>query len=302
MEKRMQCDTCRGRAILFQQYSGKHLCKRHFVEDIEAKAKRVIRTHRWLRSDDHIAIALSGNKQSSALLYFLKKLTEKRRDIRITAITVDEGITGRHGLKDALQIADSLGVDCICGSFQEAFGITTDEIADKKGEGQVCRYCCVLRRQLLATIARRAGVTKLALGLTLDDRAQSVLANILRGETNRLVHPIYEIKGTIPWISPFISVPRYETVRYADLHNVGINQVPCQYDHDTFRGEITTMLDDYTGRHPATKYALMNLGETIERTGINSATGFYCCDRCLEPCEGACDTCRIVDEVTPIAP
>ena len=88
----MQCTVCRREAIIFQPYSGKHLCPVHFIKDVEAKAKRTIRMHRWLHPKDHIAVALSGDSVSAALLFFLSKLTGNRRDIRLSAITIDPGI------------------------------------------------------------------------------------------------------------------------------------------------------------------------------------------------------------------
>ncbi len=78
----------------------------------------------WMIPGDHIAVALSGDKSSSALLYFLKKLTSNRRDIRISAISIDEGIAGYRDPAYALQIAELLDTECITVSFQENFGIT----------------------------------------------------------------------------------------------------------------------------------------------------------------------------------
>ena len=128
----MQCNKCRRNAILFQEYSGQHLCKQHFEADVEAKAKHEIRRHRWITPGDHIAVALSGDKSSSALLYFLKKLTSNRRDITISAISIDEGITGYRDPENAMRIAELLDTECIMGSFQENFGITVDEITHNK--------------------------------------------------------------------------------------------------------------------------------------------------------------------------
>ena len=52
----MQCGMCREEAVTFQQYSGKYLCRRHFIEDIEAKAKHAIRNRGWLKAGDHIGV------------------------------------------------------------------------------------------------------------------------------------------------------------------------------------------------------------------------------------------------------
>ena len=93
----MQCDACRREAEVFQPYSGKHLCPVHFFKDFEAKAKRAIRSHGWLRPGDHIAVVLPGDAAGAALLVFLANLTENRRDIRLSAITIDPGMSGWLG-------------------------------------------------------------------------------------------------------------------------------------------------------------------------------------------------------------
>ena len=82
----MQCDRCRSDPVIFQPYSGRNLCRNHFIADFGARAKRAIRKHQWMRPGDHIAVPLSGDRGSSALLFFLQELAGKRRDVRISAI------------------------------------------------------------------------------------------------------------------------------------------------------------------------------------------------------------------------
>jgi len=51
--------------------------------------------------NDKIAVALSGGKDSVALLFLMHKIFKDRRDIEISTITIDEGVTGyrEHTLK-----------------------------------------------------------------------------------------------------------------------------------------------------------------------------------------------------------
>ena len=79
----MLCDKCRNEAALFQPSSGRHLCGRHLAADIEARAKRAIRSHHWMKTGDHIAVIRTGDRKSAALLIFLKRLIAGRRDIRL---------------------------------------------------------------------------------------------------------------------------------------------------------------------------------------------------------------------------
>jgi uncharacterized protein (TIGR00269 family) len=285
-------------AVIFQEYSGQYLCQQHFEADVEAKAKHEIRRHQWLSPGDHIAVAFSGDSCSSALLYFLKKLTSNRRDLRISAITVDEGIAGYRSPENALRIAELLDTECIMGSFQEAFGMTLGEIARSKDIAISCTYCRVLRNFLLNRIARDHGITKLAFGNTLDEEAEAVLKNVLLGNPDRLVRSERVARVKIPLIQPFIAVPKKEVVLYADLHVKGYNQSRCPYNNKPFEEDMKAMLNEFTIRHPATKYALLSLEKNLAGASVSLADLFSSCERCGEPADGVCQGCLIIDEVT----
>jgi len=292
----MQCNKCRREAILFQEYSGQHLCKHHVEVEVDAKAKYEIRQNRWMVHDDHIAVALSGGKNSSALLYFFKKLTSERSDIRLSAITIDEGIDGYSDPGCAMRIARALDITCITESFLENFGITADGIALKKGSKFSRVYCGILRNFLLNRIAKEQCVTKLALGETLEAGAALVLKNILQGTPERIVGFEQSSPKKIPTIRPFISIPQKEVELYADLHLNGCNLSCFPYKNDPFHGDIKTLLDDFSLRHPATKFALVNLKKNL--AGACSTTGLIpLCEECGEPGDVICQNCRIINEV-----
>ena len=294
----MQCDKCGRNVVLFQEYSGQHLCRHHFEADVEAKAKHEIRRHRGITPGDHIGIALSGDKISSALLYFMKKLTSDRRDIRISAISIDEGIAGYRDLGYAKRIADLLDTVCIIGSFQEYFGITIDEITQIKDTTLSCSYCRVLRNFLLNRIAREHGITKLAFGYTLDEGAVSVLKNVLKGLPELAVNSEGIARGKIPRIRPFHSVPQKEVELYADLHIQGCDQSCCPYTNNPFEGDVHAMLNEFTVRHPATKYALLSLEKNLAGACFSLTDSVHSCQQCGEPSDGICQDCRIIHEVT----
>jgi len=294
----MQCNKCGRDAVFFQEYSGQHLCERHVEAYVEAKAKHEICKHKWILPEDHVAVALSGNSSSSALLYFLKKLTSNRRDIKISAIFLDEGITGFHDTKNALRIARMLDTDCITGTFQQSFGITLDEIARRNTGAVSCTYCRILRNFLLNRIAVEHRITKLALGHTLDEGAVHVLKNMLRGTPEIFVHSERFASRMVPRIRPFISVPYNEVALYADLHNLKYEQSPCPYKNDAFEKNVQKLLNDFTIQHPATKYALQNLGKHLTGACISMADAVITCEQCGEPKDGICQNCRILSEVT----
>ncbi len=298
MDWRMQCDKCRREAVLFQEYSGLHLCKQHFEADFERKAKHEIRCHHWLVPGDHIAVALSGDANSSALLYFLKKLTSSRRDIQISAIAIEEGRGDYHDPGITRGIKGLPGAECIRVSFAEKTGMTADEIADWKGIVLAGTYCRVIKNYLLNKTAIEYGVTKLASGDDLDDMAASVMKNILQGNPGILTRTDRTSSEKIPLIHPFITIPKKEVALYTALC-AGSNDISgCPFASGPFETDVREMLDNFTFRHPATKYALMNLKKNLESTCFTKDDSVHTCERCGEPAEEICMSCRIIDEVT----
>jgi len=293
----MLCSKCRRQAVLYQRYSGLHLCKAHFIADFEAKAKRAIRTHRWIVPHDRIAVVLSGGKNSSALLYFMQKLLGKRRDITLCAITIDEGVGGCHDSRVAARIAESFKTELIVASIQEMCGVTIDEAARAQGDRLSCSQGDVLRLQCLNRVAKDHGISKLALGFTLDDEAQTVLMKVLLGEGDRLFLPDAPADGLVPCIRPFLTVPEREVALYAHLHGEGFEVGRCPDAQDALRSDVRAVLDDYDRRHPSTKYALVNLGERLASCRGIADLAASRCPVCGDPCLGECRTCRIGKEV-----
>ena len=43
----MKCDKCGKEAVIYQRYSGMHLCAAHEIADVERKVKKRMRQERW---------------------------------------------------------------------------------------------------------------------------------------------------------------------------------------------------------------------------------------------------------------
>lgn len=233
----MQCDKCRNEAVLFQSYSGRYLCGRHLATDIEVRSKRSIRAHRSMGPGDHIAVMISGDKKSGALLYFMKKLIADRRDIRLTAVPAggENSTTGERSV--AMKIAESLRIP-----FME------EPLTD--GSGTVTQTT----------------ITKIARGFSLDDVAQGILAQFLFGDAGRLMHPLPAIHSPVPVICPFITVPSDELDLYWDCQGTGIALESGTPPREGREKDTAAFLEEYSHRHPATKFALLHLGEQLSRS------------------------------------
>ncbi|CAD7768702.1 tRNA-5-methyluridine(54) 2-sulfurtransferase [Candidatus Methanoperedenaceae archaeon GB37] len=295
----MKCDRCNRSAIIFQRYSSAHLCKHHFKEDVERKIKRDIRKYRMVEKNDTIAVALSGGKDSSMLLYILHKLFSKRRDTTIVAISIDEGIQGyrKHTLEHAYQLTRRLGATHIVKSFRDTFGADLDTMVES-GKNP-CSICGVLRKNLLNSTARELGATKLAIGHNLDDEAQTILMNYLHANIDRITRMIPEKRkeGLIPRIKPLRSIPEREVALYAITTNLPLDTSTCPYAGTALRNDVRDLLNNYETAHPGTKYALLTGSEKIAESLIKTETTrpIQRCEVCGEPTGNnkTCKTCEI---------
>jgi hypothetical protein len=233
-EKPMQCDKCRNEAIFFQASSGRYLCTRHLILDIEARAKRSIRSHRWLIPGDRIAVIVSGDKKSAALLWFLKNLIAGRTDIHLSTIIAGKGSAAGRSAPEA-------------GEGAQLNQIPVTEMLPAAGSGDA--------------VPERP--TKIALAYTLDDIAQEVLEQFLYGSAEVLIHPPEAGTGRIPVICPFIAIPSEEIDRYGDYAATQTAIQPGATKDQTPVPEGEADFLEYYRRHPATRFALMSLAESL---------------------------------------
>ncbi len=297
----MKCQRCNKSVVIYQKYSNAHLCKAHFIDDVERKIKRDIRKFKMIGRGEKIAIALSGGKDSIVLLHVLHKIFKNRRDIQLLAITVDEGIRGyrEHTIKHAVKLTDELGIHHVIKSFKGGFGITLDELTKKKQHAP-CTLCGVLRKNLLNKAARELGADKLAIGHNLDDESQTILMNYLRGDAERLkrMSLITIQPGMILRIKPLRSIPEKEVALYGFLNNLPVSTDECPYAGEALRNEIREIINNYEVKHPGTKYSLLGGFETISLALDPPGTQIVQCKICGEPCsETICKSCRLLGRV-----
>jgi tRNA(Ile)-lysidine synthase TilS/MesJ len=289
----MRCDKCGREPVIHQRYSGLHLCREHFIADFEAKAKRAIRTHGGLARGDRIAVVLTGSGAGCALLQFLSGLTGRRRDIALSAIVIDETPSWSGSLLQVRAFAEAGGVEWFRASFSEELGVRPADRAGDTGNAGSCRN--TLMQVLVHRIARRAGITKLAFSTCLEDRAESVLVQVLRGTPGRLFRVPGVPAGQVEHIRPFMYAPFDEVCLYGEL-TTGLKETEryCP-PSDTLAAEARDFIREYSARHPSTPHSLAGFGGALAGAGMPVQDGIRFCDRCGEWYETACAGCRILD-------
>ncbi len=297
--------------MFFRPYSGEKLCRKCFCESVENKVKATIAKYGMLTFNDKIMVAVSGGKDSLALLYILNKIEKGFPKAKLCAVTVDEGIRGYRdeAVKLAKQAFAELAVEHVIVSFKELYGYTLDEIAEitrERAKGLTpCAYCGVLRRRALNMAAKKAKATKLATAHTLDDEAQTFLLNLFHGNVWRIarVKPLTDEAhpGLVQRIKPMCEVLERETALYAYFKRIRFQSMPCPYAETALRNDIRAMLNRMEEKHPGIKYTIFRsierLRDALEKAVEKESLG--ACQICGEPTLGrTCKVCEMLHDLS----
>lgn len=235
----MECDKCRAKAVIHQRYSGMNLCPAHFKDDVHRKIRESIRETGIFAHKARVAVALSGGKDSSVLLFALKDIFSKRRDIEFTAVMIDEGIEGYS--PKALGFAGTL-----------AKRLEVPYVIKRLGDASI--------EDRLYRTARELNADALATGQNLDDEATSVLLSYLKGDIDGLfsLTPCGSSPETVRWIKPLRRIPDEETALYAAVHGLGhFGSGLCPFRGDAMSMKVGEELNDFETGHPGTKYSML---------------------------------------------
>lgn len=301
------CTKCGNpNVIIKRKASGQALCKDCFIESIEKKVIQTIKKENFLEKGDKVLVALSGGKDSVVTLEILNSYV-KRHIIELCAVTIDEGIAGyrEEGVEIAKAHAERLGIPHKVVSFKESFGIGLDEIMAHENHRGSCTYCGVFRRWIINRAAREFGATKIATGHNLDDETQAILMNYLEGNTENLakIGPKTESNSELftVKIKPLREVPEKEIGLYAIAKGLDIHLAGCPYAQESFRMEISNILNELAKEHPTIKYSTLRGFDKI-RPAIRSEMAhdyeFDRCERCGEPSSNRlCRACTFLEEL-----
>jgi len=306
----MKCSYCEKTAVIYRRYEGRALCRRHFIHAFERIVKRTIRENHLIDRKKHIAVGLSGGKDSCALLYILHSITKDRPNIKLSAILVNEGIKGYRTEKHAKAISKKLGVPLHIAYFKKEWGKTLDMLMkqEKKNKAsdnlKACTYCGTMRRFLLNKAARETGADTLAIGHNLDDEVQAIMANYIRGDLLRGVRlgaNAFSIEDPrfIPRIKPLREVPEKEVAIYAMLKGLNADFGECPYAEESFRWDVRNILNDLETKYPGTKYSVLRTFDRIKPALEATVASFSnsgkigTCKKCGEPASN--DVCKVCE-------
>lgn len=271
---------------------------------VEKRAKREIRKQISVKPGDVIAVAVSGGKDSMLTLHLIDEIFGDRNDVEVHCITVDEGIEGyRPPSVDVVKgFCRERDIPLHVTSFEDVFGLTMDVTAPLSGSSSPCTYCGVFRRKCMNDTANEIGASFLATGHNLDDMAQSIMMNFVRGDVERMARlgPHKKVQpGLVPRFNPLRTIPEKESLLYMMVSGLPYYDGVCPYWEAALRNQYRDLIDDLEMRSPGSKYSILASYDSLLPMMLGSlkpAVLKKC--SCGEPTLGErCKACVLSDQI-----
>ncbi|CAK7902273.1 cytoplasmic tRNA 2-thiolation protein 1 [[Candida] anglica] len=265
------CELCHGRkAVMKRPKNLQKLCKECFYKVFETEIHNTITDAKLFSPGDRVSIGASGGKDSTVLASVLKTLNERYNyGLELVLLSIDEGIKGYRD--DSLatvkrnQIQYEMELEIV--SYKDLYNWSMDEIVSCAGIRSSCTYCGVLRRQALDRGAAKLGINHVVTGHNADDMAETVLMNLLRGDTARLEKSctiVTQSSGSpIKRSKPFKYTYQKEIVLYAHYKKLDYFSTECTYAPEAFRGTARELLKSLEAVRPSCIMDIIYSGEHL---------------------------------------
>lgn len=260
------CKRCQEKPV-YKLNNGRQFCSKCFTRYYERKVFRTIKKYNLIQKGDKIAVAASGGKDSTTLLFLLKKFSREGKFCTLEAVAIDEGIHAYRDktLKDLRAFCKKEKIKLHIFSYKKEFGFSLDEalklVREKGIKLTSCNICGVLRRYLINKKSRALGFNKVATGHNLDDEAQTILMNQFKGNISLSAKlgpwsGVSEEKVFAQRIKPLYFCTEKENMIYSFVHKIVPGFVECP-NQQSYRFAIRDFLNKFEAQNPGVKQAIV---------------------------------------------
>jgi tRNA 2-thiocytidine biosynthesis protein TtcA len=217
---------------------------------LESTVRKAIFDYQMLENVSHLAVALSGGKDSLSLLFLLKALSGRGfPPFSITAIHV----SGEFSC--GAQVSDSY-LSSICHALDVPLIVKK---STKTVETLECYSCSRERRSLLFNAAKEAGIHTIAFGHHMDDNAETLLMNLLhKGEFAGQLPKIAMLAYDVTIIRPLIYVQEAEIREFAKLYGFARITCCCPVGQRSLRKKTDDLLEQMEALYPNARANIAN--------------------------------------------
>ena len=209
-----------------------------------------IEKHHMLCEGDTVIAGVSGGADSVCLLHLLADYA-KKVSIQVHAVHVEHGIRGEEALEDMAfvqKLCENLNIPCTVYHFSVP-EIAKEQKLSEEEAGRMVRYQAFRQER-----EKLGGKAKIAVAHNRNDRAETMLWNLIRGSGMAGLSGIAPVRGEI--IRPLLEQERS-----------GIEQYLTEISQD-YRTDSTNLSEEYTRNK--IRHAILPVMEQINEQAVKN--------------------------------
>ena len=207
-----------------KQKKAEESIQKKFHKQLFSHFAKACKTYRLIEEGDHIAVCISGGKDSMLMAKLFQEIKRHRQvDFDLTFLVMDPGYNKAN--RELIESnAKALGIPITI--FESTIFDTVDTV-DKNP----CYLCARMRRGYLYSRAKELGCNKIALGHHYDDVIETILMGMLHGAQIQTMMP--KLHSTnfegMELIRPLYLVREADICAWRDYNDLHFLQCACHF-------------------------------------------------------------------------
>lgn len=293
----MKCKVCKAEAVVGLRSHNTAFCASCFCDFFTRQLARGIESQKLFTFQEKILVAVSGGKDSLALLLALTELGYNVTGLFINLAIADssakarEKVTAfcdRHHLK--LQVINL-----------EREGLAIPKVKAALSR-PICSACGKIKRHYFNLAAVKGGYAALATGHNLDDEVGRLLSNTLRWDQAYLAAQgpyLPAANGFARRVKPLWRLTEFETANYAFLRGIDYHTATCPFSAGASFTELKHWMQRLELKMPGRKLdfylGFLARGKAAFAQALREERELSPCANCGMPTSagGLCGVCRI---------
>ena len=216
--------------------------------------RQAIDKYQMIENGDHIAIGISGGKDSLTLLYGLSQLQKfYPKHFTLSAITVDMGL-------DTMNLEP---IKALCADFNVPYEIISTEIGkilfEARKESNPCALCAKMRKGALNQKALELGCNKIAYAHHKDDLIETALMSLLyEGRFYAFPQVTHLDRTDLTVIRPLMLVSEADVKGFRNKYQLPVCKNPCPMDGHTHRESVKNLIRTLNMDNPGVRERLFH--------------------------------------------